>query len=88
MDSNTTMIVSGIVMTGMVLLIAPRVLAANKGVALRNIALWIGIFLLMALAYKTVGPGKDLPLAGDIMTAEEKIVEIRPTEADGFSTAR
>ena len=88
MDNTITLIISGIVMTGMVLLISPRVLAANKGVALRNIAIWVGIFLLLTLAYKTIGPGKEQPII-----KKETLVKIQkapsiPTEADGFSTAR
>ncbi len=58
MDQTITLIVSSLVGALMVILIAPRVLAANRGVALRNIALWVGIFLLLSLAYKVVGPGR------------------------------
>jgi len=51
-------IISGLIGVGIVLMIAPRVLAANKGKILRNIAIWIGIFLVLALVYQTYGPGK------------------------------
>ncbi len=37
-------------------LIMPGVLAANRGKMLRNIAIWLGIFLALALIYRNLGP--------------------------------
>ena len=51
-------IISGLIGVAIVLMIAPRVLAANQGKILQNIAIWVGIFLILALIYKTYGPGK------------------------------
>lgn len=57
---NVTLALSSIVMIALVIMIAPNILRRNKGVALRNAALWIGIFCLLALAYKHLGPGSQL----------------------------
>lgn len=54
----TTQILSGLFGIAMVILIAPRILAVNQGKILRNIALWVAIFLGLALAYKIIGPGR------------------------------
>jgi len=51
-------IISGLIGVAIVLMIAPRVLAANQGKILQNIAIWVGIFLILALVYQTYGPGK------------------------------
>lgn len=51
-------IISGLIGVGIVLMIAPRVLAANQGKILQNIAIWVGIFLILALVYQAYGPGK------------------------------
>jgi len=59
---TTYQIIAGVISVGIVLMIAPRVFAMNSGKVLKNIALWVGVFLLVAVAYKTVGPGKDAPL--------------------------
>lgn len=40
----------------MALLIRPRVFAFNRGVALRNLALWLAIFVLLGWIYKAFGP--------------------------------
>ncbi len=45
-------------LTGVVLimLIAPNVVAMNRGRALRNIALWLGVVVLLGWVYKAFGP--------------------------------
>lgn len=46
-------------------LIMPGVVAMNHGKLLRNTALWLGIFLALALIYRNFGPfdttGQNLP---------------------------
>lgn len=90
----TYQIISAIIGTGIVIMIAPRVLASNRGVMLRNIAIWVGVFLLLALAYRSIGPGANLvEQAGTEPTVSQqtpdqeaddtKPVEIK--EEDGFS---
>lgn len=59
---TVTLTLSSLVMIALVIMIAPNILRRNKGVALRNIAIWVGIFCLLALAYRYVGPGKQLVL--------------------------
>ena len=46
----------------MVILFAPRILAFNSGRILRNIALWLAIFLGLALIYQNIGPESAHPL--------------------------
>ena len=53
---TTAQIIAALIGAGIVIMIAPRVLATNRGIALRNIAIWVGIFLLLALAYTHFGP--------------------------------
>ncbi len=55
---TTSQILSGLFGIAMVILIAPRILAVNQGKVLRNIALWVAIFLGLALAYRVIGPGR------------------------------
>ena len=43
----------------MVVLIAPNILALNRGKVLQNIALWLAIVLALALIYQLAGPGKS-----------------------------
>ena len=55
---TTSQILSGLFGIAIVILIAPRILAVNQGKILRNTALWVAIFLGLALAYRIVGPGR------------------------------
>ena len=48
---------------GLVIMIAPRIFARNRGKILKNIALWVAIFLGLAFAYQTIGPGSKGPEA-------------------------
>ena len=56
---NVSLALSSVLMIAFVLMLAPSVIRMNKGVALRNAAIWVGLFCLLALAYKQVGPGQD-----------------------------
>ncbi len=100
---KTTQILSALFGVAIVLMLAPSVFALNRGKVLRNIALWVAIFLGLAVAYKTVGPGKDgLPLIDGQTTAspqetnatngaaDEPDKSATPTlrEEDGFSPPR
>jgi hypothetical protein len=60
--SKTTIILSVVITMCFVLMMAPSVLRMNQGKALRNIALWLGIFCALGLFYKTFGPESDHPL--------------------------
>ncbi len=98
---KTTQILSALFGVAIVLMLAPSVFALNRGKILRNIALWVAIFLGLAVAYKTVGPGKEgLPLMdgqtssqesnGSANDAEDPDKSTTPTlrEEDGFSPPR
>lgn len=61
--STVTLILTSLLTLTMVVLIAPNILALNRGKTLRNIALWLAIALALALAYRTVGPGRMAPVA-------------------------
>lgn len=52
----TGQILSGLFGIAIVILIAPRILAVNQGKMLRNITLWVAIFLGLAIVYKQFGP--------------------------------
>lgn len=88
---TTYQIIAALVGAGVVIMIAPRVLARNKGRILQNIAIWVGIFLLLALAYKTVGPGKNQSTTQELTAAEQPNVpasgvEIPPPQSEAQDT--
>ena len=59
---HVSYILTGLMTLCMVVLIAPGILAMNHGKILKNIALWLAIFLGLGLAYKNFGPGSPHPL--------------------------
>ncbi|HAX91509.1 MAG TPA: hypothetical protein DCY07_04785 [Rhodospirillaceae bacterium] len=94
---TTTQILSGLFAVAIVIMIAPRIMSMNRGKMLQNLALWMAIFLGLAVAYKTVGPGKDaLPLTGLEQPAPTQAGESDKPDApqetlkeeDGFSPPR
>jgi hypothetical protein len=54
-----SMILSALLVLTLLVMIAPNILALNRGKMLRNIALWLAIILGLALVYQNFGPGKD-----------------------------
>ena len=60
--SNTTMILSVLVTMVLLIFISPSIFAFNRGRILRNIALWLALFLCLALFYKNFGPDSPHPL--------------------------
>jgi hypothetical protein len=60
--SHVTLILSALFTMAMVVVMAPGVLALNRGRILRNTALWLALFLGLALIYRTVGPDSPHPL--------------------------
>ncbi len=60
--SHTSMILSGLFLLVMVLFIAPNIFAMNRGKLLRSVALWLAIFLGLALVFKAFGPGSPRPM--------------------------
>jgi hypothetical protein len=60
--SHLSMILSAVFMMLMVVVLAPNIFALNRGHILRNIALWLAIFLGLALIYQNFGPTSPHPL--------------------------
>ena len=54
---NISLILSALLTMALVVVIAPNILAINRGKALHNNAIWLAIFLALALIYRTFGPG-------------------------------
>jgi len=83
---KSSLIISGLISVSMVIMFAPRILASNKGRVLRNIAIWVAIFLCLALIYKHFGPYKtalDAPVVGAIeetYNADKQAMENDGTE--------
>lgn len=69
---NPAMILSALMSAAILIMIAPNIIRMNKGRVLQNIALWVAIFLGLALAYQTLGPGKD-QLLPDTMQNQDSI---------------
>jgi membrane associated rhomboid family serine protease len=57
-----SMIVSIVMLVAMIVMYAPGVILSNRGKMLRNIALWLAIFVAAGLFYKNFGPGSPHPL--------------------------
>jgi len=55
--NKVSLVLSAILMLALVVIIAPNIIAMNRGKTLRNIALWLAIFAGLALIYQTFGPG-------------------------------
>lgn len=60
--SHTSMMLSGLLMLAMALFIAPNVFASNRGRVLRNIAIWLAIFVGLGVFYQNFGPESAHPL--------------------------
>lgn len=56
-----TMILTGLMMLALVIMMAPNILALNKGKMLRNIALWLAIALGLAIIYINFHPVNSMP---------------------------
>lgn len=53
--TTTHIVLASLFTVAMALMIAPRVFHMNKGKVLQNMALWLAIFLGLALLYQTLG---------------------------------
>jgi len=60
--SQTSMILTGLILVALTLFVAPSIIAINRGHILRNIALWLTIFLGLALFFQNFGPYSSHPL--------------------------
>jgi hypothetical protein len=60
--SHTSMIISGLLLVVMAMFVAPSIIAMNRGRMLRNVALWLALFLGLALFFQNFGPYSSHPL--------------------------
>ena len=60
--SHLSMILTALMTLSIVIFIAPGIFSLNRGHVLRNIALWLAIFLGLALVFQNFGPGSPHPL--------------------------
>jgi len=60
--SHTSMILTALMTMAMLVFIAPNIFALNRGHILRNVALWLAIFMGLAVIYQTFGPDSPHPL--------------------------
>ncbi len=60
--SHTSMILSSLLLVVLILFVSPSIFAFNRGKILRNIALWLALFLGLALFYQNFGPDSSRPL--------------------------
>ena len=62
MNHNITLIVSVFISLVFIVMMAPQVLAMNRGKVLRNIAIWLAVFAVLGFVYKVFGPESEHPL--------------------------
>ena len=60
--NKLTLALSALMMLALTVYMAPGIFALNRGHVLRNVALWLGIFVGLGLVYQTIGPGSPHPL--------------------------
>ena len=60
--NKVSLVLMGLMTLALVAFMAPNVFAMNQGKLLRNIALWLAIFLGLALIYQNFGPGSKMPM--------------------------
>lgn len=82
---KVSLILSGLLSLALVILIAPGIFARNKGKVLRNIALWIAIFLGLALFYKQFGPFETAYRRSGIAVGQEAPTQ-ESTDKEGTET--
>lgn len=60
--NRASLILTALMMISITIMFAPGVMALNRGKVLQTIALWLAIFLGLALIYKNFGPDSPHPL--------------------------
>jgi hypothetical protein len=56
--NHVSVALTAIMLLGLVVFMAPGILALNRGKILRNIAIWLAIFAGLGLFYQYFGPGR------------------------------
>lgn len=80
-----SLILSALLTLTLVILIAPNIIAMNRGRVLRNIALWLAIVLGLALVYQNFGPGKHLRPPAATEQHEEDGESAPPAADQGYT---
>lgn len=62
--SHVTIILVSLLMLALVAIMAPNIIAFNRGKILRNIAIWLAILVILGLVYQNFGPESQMPLLG------------------------
>lgn len=74
--NKITMALTALMLLALAFIMAPNILALNRGKVLRNIAAWLAIFVVLGLVYQLFGPGgtglKGLSLHSLIAPAQEQ----------------
>jgi hypothetical protein len=60
--NKISLILTTLLTLSLVVIIAPNIFAANQGKTLRNIAIWLAIFVGLGLFYQNFGPGSAHPM--------------------------
>lgn len=60
--NRASLILTALMMITITIMFAPGIMALNRGKILQTIALWLAIFLGLALIYKNFGPDSPHPL--------------------------
>lgn len=85
--SKTSVILSVLMTVALAVLIAPGILAINRGKVLRNIALWLAIFTGLMLVYRNFGPdSKHALFSLPPSMVREEPRDIPPEKTDGDKT--
>lgn len=81
--NRVSLVLTALMMISITIMLAPGVLALNRGKILQTIALWLAVFLGLALIYKNFGPDSPHPLFAlpDAMTREHKPPAV-PVDSD------
>jgi hypothetical protein len=69
---NVGIALTALMLLGLVAFMAPNILALNRGKILRNIAIWLAIFVVLAFLYQNFGPGRTAPPSFGAGTAQEQ----------------
>ena len=73
--NNVSLVLTAILLIAMALMMAPNVIALNRGKMLRSAALWLAIFAALGLIYKNFGPGRS----------QAPVVESKPATEQNFT---
>lgn len=85
MDDKVSLILSAVLGIALVILIAPGILALNRGKALRNIALWLAIAVGLTLVYRATHPEAISTPAGEEEAVPGALPSGAAPEAEGES---